>query len=90
LFELIKAISIPEKKAEKISVIITISQRSIIPYILTSVTFGQKISNLNSQNLNVQNCFGHLIINIWNLFVICFLFFGAFDKIIVTLWTDTT
>jgi len=33
--------------------------------------------NLNDQNLNIQSCFGHLIIDIWNLFVICFLLFGA-------------
>jgi len=25
--------------------------------------------NLNDQNINVQNCFEHFIIDIWNLFV---------------------
>jgi len=34
--------------------------------------------NLNDPNHNNQSCFGHLIIDIWNLFVICFLIFGAF------------
>jgi hypothetical protein len=33
--------------------------------------------NLNNPNYNIQNCFGHLIIDIWNLFVICHLLFGA-------------
>jgi hypothetical protein len=36
--------------------------------------------NLNDQNLNVQNCFEHLIIEIWNLFVICFLLFSALNQ----------
>ena len=26
---------------------------------------------------NIHSCFGHLIIDIWNLFVICYLLFGA-------------
>ena len=33
--------------------------------------------NLNDQNLNTQSCFGHLVIDIWILFVFCFLFFSA-------------
>ena len=33
--------------------------------------------NLNDRNLNIQNCFEHLIIDISNLFVICYLLFGA-------------
>ncbi len=33
--------------------------------------------NLNEPNHTIQNCYGHLIIDIWNLFVICFLLFGA-------------
>ncbi len=32
--------------------------------------------NFNNQNPNIQNCFGHLVIDIWNLFVICYLLFG--------------
>jgi len=36
--------------------------------------------NLNDQNFNVQNCFEHLIIDIWNLFVICFLLFGVLNQ----------
>jgi hypothetical protein len=34
--------------------------------------------NLNDQNHNIQSCFEHLNIDIWNLFVICFLLFGAY------------
>ncbi len=33
--------------------------------------------NLNTPNHNIQSCLGHLIIDIWNLFVICLLLFGA-------------
>jgi len=33
--------------------------------------------NFNDPNHNIQSCFGHLIIDIWNLFVFYFLFFGA-------------
>jgi len=33
--------------------------------------------NLNYRNFNIQRGFEHLIIEIWNLFVICFLLFGA-------------
>jgi hypothetical protein len=29
--------------------------------------------NLNEPNHNIQNCFDHLIIDIWNLFVFCYL-----------------
>ncbi len=45
--------------------------------------------NYNIQKFNNQNSFGHLIIDIWILFVICNLFFGAFFKIYLTLWTNT-
>lgn len=33
--------------------------------------------NYNIQKFNNQNSFGHLVIDIWNLFVICYLIFGA-------------
>ncbi len=33
--------------------------------------------NYNVQKFNDQNSFGHLIIDISNLFVICYLLFGA-------------
>jgi hypothetical protein len=33
--------------------------------------------NRNNPNHNIQSCFGHLIIDIWILFVICHLLFGA-------------
>ena len=33
--------------------------------------------NYNIQKSNDQNGFGHLVIDIWNLFVICYLLFGA-------------
>jgi hypothetical protein len=46
------------------------------------MTSTKKQINLNDQNHNIQSCFGHpygqvLVIDIWNLFVICFLLFGA-------------
>ena len=34
--------------------------------------------NYNIQKFNDQNSFGHLVIDIWILFVICFLSFGAY------------
>jgi len=33
--------------------------------------------NYNVQKFDDQNSFGHLIIDIWYLFVICYLLFGA-------------
>ena len=33
--------------------------------------------NYNVQKFNDQNSFSHLIIDIWNLFVFCYLLFGA-------------
>ena len=33
--------------------------------------------NYNIQKFNDQNGFGHLVIDIWILFVFCFLLFGA-------------
>ncbi len=44
--------------------------------------------NYNIQKFNDQNSFGHFKIDIWILFVFCYLIFGALFRECLTLWTD--